>query len=158
MVIVSKALLWMCLYRRYWCSLLWDGALSSFGVDDGTEIHICDSASNFRPSAPCPRLRMTRYALRRDFHLSSVAPMSCQPITTRRRGSIDAGANGREQRMPGSASSATRNGREEFADVYTIAAVVQECYRNINMWGVVAGRSVVRVSWDRCAYIFSDSS
>jgi len=49
-------------------------------------------------------------------------------------------------------------GGDEFADVYTIAAVTQECYRNIDMADVVAGAAVVRVSWDRCAYIFSESS
>jgi len=57
MAIVSKALRGMRLYRRNrrWCSLLRDRIIPSFGVDDGTEIHVCDLVSHDQTKRALPQ-------------------------------------------------------------------------------------------------------
>jgi hypothetical protein len=59
MVVLSKALAWRRLYRSNRRSLLGDGAVPAFGVDDRTEVHVCgqlqlELVSSTRPSAPLP--------------------------------------------------------------------------------------------------------
>jgi hypothetical protein len=73
MAIVPKALRGMRLYRRNrrWCSWLRDRIIPSFGVDDLTEIHVCDlvSLDQTKRALPYPRLRATQIEFQCGVHL-----------------------------------------------------------------------------------------